>query len=43
MRERQEPLVEAVTPLQELAQRVPQLEGVPTGVLGLDELFFVTE
>jgi len=43
MRERQEPLVEAVTPLQELAQRVPQLEGVPTGVPGLDELFFVTE
>lgn len=38
-----EPLVEAVTPLHELAERVPKLEGVPTGVPGLDELFFVTE
>lgn len=38
-----EPLVEAVTPLAELAEKVPTLEGVPTGVPGLDELFFVTE
>ncbi len=38
-----EPLVEAVTPLAELAEKVPKLEGVPSGVPGLDDLFFVTE
>lgn len=38
-----EPIVEAVAPLAELAEKAPKLEGVPTGVPGLDELFFVTE
>ncbi len=37
------PLVEAVTTPAELADQLPRIEGVPTGVPGLDELFFVPE
>jgi len=33
-------LTESVMPLHDVASRAPQLEGVPTGVPGLDELFF---
>ncbi len=38
-----EVLHEAVTLLSESAKHAPRLEGVPTGVEGLDELFFMTE
>lgn len=37
------PLVESVVTLGEIADRIPRLEGVPTGVPGLDDLFFATE
>lgn len=37
------PLIESVGTVGELAARIPELEGVPTGVPGLDGLFFVTE
>ncbi len=37
-----EPLVESVQSLGEAAAGAPELEPVPTGVEGLDELFFVT-
>ncbi len=36
------PFVEAVETLQQVGQRAPELEGVATGVPGLDDLFFVT-
>ena len=36
------PLVEAVVSLRHAAAAAPHLEGVPTGVEGLDELFFTT-
>ena len=38
-----EPLVEALEPLGEVARRAPELEPVPTGVPGLDDLFFTTD
>ncbi len=38
-----EPLLEAVVPLADAAKSAPRLEGVPTGIEGLDDLFFVTE
>jgi len=37
------PRLEALSLASEAAERAPELEGVPTGVPGLDELFFVTE
>ncbi len=37
------PAIESIATLSELADRIPELEGVPTGVPGLDELFFVPE
>lgn len=37
------PFLEGVGLLKEVAQRAPRLEGVPTGVEGLDALFFITE
>ncbi|SHK37269.1 KaiC domain-containing protein [Rhodothermus profundi] len=36
------PVVEAVVSLRHAAAAAPQLEGVPTGVEGLDDLFFTT-
>ena len=38
-----EPILESVGTLKELGEKAPRLEGVPTGVEGLDELFFATE
>ena len=38
-----EPWLEGISLLSEMAEEAPQLEGVPTGVEGLDELFYVTE
>lgn len=38
-----EPLVEAVSPLVESAEKLPTPDGVQTGVPGLDELLVVTE
>ncbi len=38
-----EPFVESVWTLGEIAERAPEIEPVPTGVEGLDELFFITE
>ncbi|NOZ57484.1 MAG: KaiC domain-containing protein, partial [Calditrichaeota bacterium] len=36
------PLVESISTIAELSEKIPKLEGVPTGVEGLDELFFTT-
>ncbi len=36
------PLLEGIATIAELADKVPKLEGVPTGVEGLDDLFFTT-
>ncbi len=41
--ERRGPVVESIATLAELRERIPAAEGVPTGVPGLDELFFVPE
>ncbi|MDW8060881.1 MAG: hypothetical protein RMK01_12495 [Thermomicrobium sp.] len=40
---RHDPLVEALTPVIESAEKLPTPDGVQTGVPGLDELFVVTE
>ncbi len=37
-----EPLRESVEVLREVSRRAPKLEGTPTGVPGLDDLFFMT-
>ena len=38
-----QPLEESISRISELAEKAPELVGVPTGVEGLDELFFVVE
>lgn len=37
------PIVEAISLLSTAAKQAPPLEGVPTGVEGLDDLFFTVE
>lgn len=39
----QESLKEAVVPLGEMAERIPEIRGVPSGVEGLDGLFFIAK
>ena len=36
------PLIESVSTIGELSEKIPKLEGIPTGVEGLDNLFFTT-
>ncbi len=36
-------VLEGISTLGELKDRTPQLKGIPTGIKGLDELFFATE
>ncbi len=38
-----QPIVESISLLGESIQKAPELEGVPTGIEGLDELFFTTD
>jgi len=41
--EKHEPVVESIETLKEAGKKAPKIEGVPTGIEGLDELFFVTK
>lgn len=38
-----EALLDSVGTMKDLSGKIPRLEGVPTGVEGLDELFFTTK
>ena len=41
--EKHEPVVESIETLKEAGKKAPKIEGVPTGIEGLDNLFFVTK
>ena len=41
--EKHEPVVESIETLKEAGKKAPKIEGVPTGIEGLDDLFFVTK
>jgi len=41
--ESHEPIVESVETLKEVGKRAPKIEGVKTGIEGLDDLFFITK
>jgi len=43
MKEEREIIEEAVSPLKEAGAKAPELKGIPTGIKGLDELFFTTK
>ncbi len=38
-----EPILESISTLGESLKKAPEIKGVPTGIKGLDELFFTTE
>ncbi|NOX37190.1 MAG: KaiC domain-containing protein [Calditrichaeota bacterium] len=42
MAEQHEPLLESISPVRELKDKKVEIRGVPTGVPGLDEMFFTT-
>jgi len=41
--EKHEPVVESIETLKEAGKKAPKIEGAPTGIEGLDDLFFVTK
>jgi RecA-superfamily ATPases implicated in signal transduction len=42
MSEERKPILESISTLKEAGKEAPKLEGVPTGVEGLDDMFFTT-
>jgi len=43
MSEERKPILESISTLKEAGKEAPKLEGVPTGIEGLDDMFFITK